>query len=117
MSPPPPPDRFRIWRSLQPEALGLALAAGLAVLFAGALVAFTVRTAPSERVFAKVTGFRAVESETGVRTRALVRMDNRQFAVTLPLVHTCKAGDRIALYRNTHLWGHSHTADRRGCAS
>lgn len=117
MSPPPPPARFRIWWGAHAEALGLVRAAGIAMIFAGLFVAFGMQTAPSERVFAKVTGFRAVESESGVRTRALVRMDDRQFAVTLPMVHTCKAGDRIALRRNTHLWGHTHTADRQACAT
>lgn len=117
MSPRPLPARFRIWRGVHAEALGLLCAAGLAIIVAGLLVAFVMQTAPSERVFAKVTGFRVVESESGVLTRALVRMDERQFAVTLPKVHTCKAGDRIALRRNTHLWGHTHTADRQACAT
>ena len=92
--------------------MGLALGA-LAILLFGMLLvprgAVTLHTG-------RVTGFRAVSSETGTGVYAAVDVEGHPTLVQLPTNNDCSVGSAIALRKARFPLGARYAAQGRACA-
>ena len=105
-------QNLRLWWLEHGGTVGLGLGA-LAILLFGVLLvprgSVTVHTG-------RVTGFRAVSSETGTDVYATVDVEGHPTLVHLPAGNDCSVGSSIALRKARFPLGARYAAQGRACA-
>jgi hypothetical protein len=92
--------------------VGIGLGA-LAILFLGVLL---VPRGPVTTHTGRVTGFRAVSSDTGTDVYAAVDVEGHSTLVQLPTNNDCGVGSAIALRKARFPLGARYAARGRACA-
>jgi hypothetical protein len=92
--------------------VGIGLGA-LAILLLGVLL---VPRGPVTLHTGRVTGFRALSSETGTNMYAAVNVEGHPILVQLPANNSCSVGSAIALRKARFPLGPRYAARGRACA-
>lgn len=88
-----------LWWLVHGEKLGLVVGIVVVIAVFALMTMLVMDTGPATPAYGKVTGFRAVESDTGTYTVAQVLVGGRPIGVRMRPRHRCAVGDRIELLR------------------
>lgn len=106
---------LRLWWLVHGEKMGLVAGVLIVVAFFGLTGLFLIDTGPATPAYGKVTGFRALESDTGTYTVAQVMVGGRPISVGMAPRHQCAVGDRIELLRRKQMWFQRYTVAMHAC--